>query len=149
MYAKRKNDENRLQNMSIKVPLADPTVYNRFISDGDLVIDTIAKVTWDLINFPIQMQRAYVTGDADSKGTYTIGYVDSYDSETNMFTLVIFGRYVDIVAEFENPLVLPRVFLSEGYCVIQNLLLGQEEDFEYLTHPQQSKFNRRNWNNQN
>ena len=70
------------------------------------------------------------------KGTSTIGAVNSFDKENNNFIISVFGKYEDVVSEFEDVVVMPRVTLSaSGRSVVVGLIVSPLSDFEWMLRP--------------
>ena len=128
--------DNRPQNITINVPVIDLKKYKRQNDNPEEIIDVLGKITWDLINFPVQVPRRCINGD-DSKGFVTVGYVDSYDPNSNEFTITIFGRFSDVMERVDNNdlVVYPRTYSTGMYPIVQGIQLAPESNFEYLTRP--------------
>lgn len=122
------------QNVIMSIPLIDIQVFKGRINDPNKVYDTIGEIPWDLISYPVQVSRQLIFDDSQSRGTMTIGYIDGIDSD--LFTVVIFGKYADKVSTFEDIVVVPKTIINnEGKAVITSIQIGPQESFRYLTKP--------------
>lgn len=128
--------DNRPQNVTVNLNLIDLKKYKRQNDDPDEIISVLEKITWDLINFPVQIPRRCVNND-DSKGFITIGYVDSYMVDKGQFVITIFGKYIDMLERVDNNdlVVWPKTIFTGMYPIVQAIHLGPESNFEYLTRP--------------
>ena len=139
------NQNYRKENVVVSVPLVDIKTYNRYFDDPDGVKQTLDEINWDLMAFPVIVYRKHVTGNPEMKGTSTIGAVNSFDKENNNFIISVFGKYEDVVSEFEDIVVMPRVTLSaSGRSIVVGLIVSPLSDFEWMLRPNNNqKGNRR------
>lgn len=128
------NDQyERPQNVIMSVPMIDIKVF-KGRNDPDKIYDTMGEIPWELLSYPVQVARQLIFDDANSRGTVTIGYIDGIDSD--MFTVVVFGKFADKVSTFEDVVVVPKVHMNqEGKAVISSMQIGPQESFRYLTKP--------------
>lgn len=122
------------QNVIMSIPMIDIKVFKGRNNDPDKVYDTIGEIPWELISYPVQVSRQLIFDDSNSRGTMTVGYIDGIDSD--MFTVVIFGKFADKVSTFEDIVIVPKIFINqEGRAVINSMQIGPQESFRYLSRP--------------
>lgn len=98
----RNNNRNKVNMQSkvnpneIKVPLYLPADLNKNIINE--IIDVINTTKFDKISIPLGTYRCLIDSNADANDNRisTIGYIRKYDTETEMFTVVIFNNFIDL-----------------------------------------------------
>ena len=133
-----RQQQDRPEDIVVSFPIIDLKTYCMG-KDPEGILETLSKVTWDLIKFPLTASRQVVTGD-DARGFITIGHIVEFNEEDYTMTVSIFGKYADLANEFQDPTAYPVLYPrtitgSHGYPVIQSINLGDIQDFDYLLKP--------------
>ena len=116
------NQPQKPRKMFITVPVFDKSFGARF-RDGDVMIapEEINAGLADLQSFDafnkltqsVVIDRATATGDANAKGTMTIGFITGYDAETSSLNITVFGGAVETVNGLgDNIAVKPTVIVD-------------------------------------
>lgn len=137
----------KLPNSEMSVQLIEVARNNMGDYDRGKLLEIINQVPWGKISFPIYSYKNLIFQDKETKGHVIVGYINGYDSDTETFELVIFGRNVGTILEFNDPIIYPRVITNKetGELTITAFDLAPKGIFSKIlkgNRPNNQKFNK-------
>lgn len=96
------NTKREKPNNLLKVPVCLPLDINADLRAE--IISVLESTQFNKISFPIGTYRGLVEADAQNPDRIlTIGYIRSYDKETETFTVVVFNGAIESVFKIAEP----------------------------------------------
>lgn len=79
--------------------------------------DIFNRTPFNQMPIPLNVYRNEYSGDIEAKGNIMVGYITAYYPDTREFDVMILEKYAQRVAEYENPIVYPRVKVIGGHAI--------------------------------
>lgn len=126
--------EDRPHNTTFNVDLFELSKTHKFDYDRDTLLDILEDIPFDLISIPVYAHKSLIINE-DARGTMIVGYVKDFDAKNEKFTVVIYGNYVDVVSNFLDAVIFPRVFVNKDSGVVNSIIgldISPKEEYKDL-----------------
>lgn len=124
-YTKHNNDN------VIEVPFTLTTVGDISAALADEIMDVVRSTRFHRVSIALNSYRRNhnMAASADDNRVITIGYIKSYNAETNTFQVVIFNNAKEAVEKFKNPHIeVAYSSYKDKLNVITKFIIAPEED---------------------
>lgn len=107
----KKKDQRRQLNIKKFYLNEGNTTYNREY-DRSTLIDILNIIPFDKISIPVFVHRSFI--EEDGKGYINVGYVKSYDSDNEIFNVVIKDTCKQIIDDLGESVIYTRVAVDNN-----------------------------------
>lgn len=115
---KRNNFKKRVvNNVKMSVKLAKPSKNAKFTYDHESLIELLSMGVFGKFSIPLYASKKSIFGEAGKKGTVAVGYINSFDAETETFEVTVKENFGEVVSTFEDAVISPNVFVKDGKAV--------------------------------
>lgn len=124
-YTKHNNDN------VFEVPFTLTTVGDISAALADEIMDVVRSTRFHRVSISLNSYRRNhnMAASADDTRVITIGYIKSYNAETNTFQVVIFNNAKEAVEKFKNPHIeVAYSSYKDKLNVITKFIIAPEED---------------------
>lgn len=78
-------------------------------------VDAIFQSTpFDKMPIVVNAYRNEYYGQVEMSGNMAVGYITGYDPEAREFSVMILEKYADVIGNYKDPIIYPRVKVQAG-----------------------------------
>jgi hypothetical protein len=85
--------------------------------DYEDIDEIFQSVPFDKIPVAVNAYRNEFMNDVDKAGNILVGYISAYYPEDRTFEVMILEKFADRIAQYDNPIIYPRVKVVNGKAV--------------------------------
>lgn len=93
--------------------------------DGSSLLDIMESLqnndTFGKISIPVYMKASYTSNNPEARWNTVVGYIKSFNPDICEADCIIYAKSIDAYNKLTNPVIVPRVTIKQGKCV---LLIG-------------------------
>lgn len=122
------------KNVYVSVPLFDKGRTLSRTYDIDKLTSILSQITYGLITVPLFAYRNEYTGNDDNRGNFIVGWVDGFNTNTNMFDVCILEKFSDILDKYDQDIMIyPRVkFIGRTVVSVVGLDLCERKYYSVI-----------------